>query len=267
VSGRLAQRVAAIGTTWPAPIHEVTVVSSTNDELKALAQQGAPEWTAVVAERQTAGRGRHGRSWASRPGDLFLSALLRPAEPGERSSLIPLAAGIATSEALERQGVVARLKWPNDLLVAARKIGGILCESSSGSGGLEAVVVGIGVNVAAPLEWLPPEVRGTATSMLAEGASNANAEEVGAAVLTRLRVWYHALRSGADVVAAWRARSVSWWGEPVEVQTGQERLRGRPRDISPDGGLLLELDGGRLVTIVSGGVKRLRPTGDGRHER
>jgi BirA family biotin operon repressor/biotin-[acetyl-CoA-carboxylase] ligase len=190
--------------------------------------------------------------------------LLRPIVLRELSGLIPLAAGLAVAEALEELAVPAQLKWPNDVLVAGRKISGVLCESTLGPAGLETVVVGIGVNVAALTDELPAELRGRATSLRAEGGSG-DAVEVAAAVLARLPVWYHAVPAGSTVRQAWRERSVAWWGELVEVQAGEVVLRGRPHDLADDGGLLLQLEDGRLTKVLSGEVQELRRNASGGH--
>lgn len=217
-----------------------------------------------MAEVQTAGRGRQGRSWISPRGGLYLSVLLRPASvPGR---LLPLAAGVAASEALLSWGVPAQLKWPNDLLVGERKIGGILAEASSSglppspaSGApaeMDFVVVGIGINLETAASALPEE----ATSVRGETGNAPSREEAAAAVLQRLRVWYGSLLAGRgkDLVAAWRERALPWWGEAVFVTSGGRRIRGVARDIDAQGALILETEGGRLERIVSGEVSRLR---------
>ena len=116
------------GREWPAPIGWLETVGSTNDAMKDRARAGAPAWSAVVASRQTTGRGRQGRAWLSPEGNLFLSVLLRPALALDRAGMLPLAAGVAAAEAAGEWGVDARLKWPNDLMVAGRKLGGVLVE-------------------------------------------------------------------------------------------------------------------------------------------
>jgi len=137
----LAALLASRGLTWPAPIEHVETVTSTNDLLKERARQGALEWTVVWADRQTAGRGRHGRGWHSPPGNLFLSVLLRPSLSPDRVLLLPLAAGVAVAAAVAELGVAAHLKWPNDLVVGERKLAGILVEGLASA----AVLVGLGL--------------------------------------------------------------------------------------------------------------------------
>ena len=257
-AARLLDLLAAKGLRWPAPVEALATVSSTNDRLKELARGGAPEWTAVMADRQTAGRGRQGRSWVSHEGDLFLSVLLRPMPAAAGIGLVPLAAGIATQEALAALGIVGRLKWPNDVLVGGRKIAGILCEAATGGLGVESVVVGIGVNVAAPPQSLPAELRAVAVSVRALVTREVGPAEVAAEVLARLPLWYHETASGHVLCAAWRVRSVPWWGRPVEVRAAGSVLCGRARGLAEDGGLLLDLDDGGVVTVRSGDVSELR---------
>ncbi|MBI3932419.1 MAG: biotin--[acetyl-CoA-carboxylase] ligase [Acidobacteria bacterium] len=248
------------GLAWPAPIEHFAVVGSTNDVAKERARAGAAEWSVVLADRQTAGRGRHGHVWASPAGNLCLSILLRPVWTPERTMLLPLAAGVAASEALGEFGVEVRLKWPNDLLAGERKAGGILAEALSGAAGLEAVVLGIGVNVAVDPAVLPGDLRATTTSLRVETGRDVAVADVAAAVLARLAVWYDALASlGAPALLdAWRARAVPWWGHPVEVRYGDRVIRGIARGVDERGALLLEEEGGRVTAVLSGEVLELR---------
>ncbi len=262
VADRLRALLEAAGRHWPAPIDHLVSIGSTNDRLKERARSGASEWTVVLADRQTAGRGRHGHSWVSPPGNLYSSVLLRPAFGADRVCLLPLAAGVAVAEALAACGVEAQLKWPNDVLVGGRKIAGILAEGLAGASGVDVVVLGIGVNVNAAPAGLPPEIRATAASL--EGVTNRawDPVSVAAAVLPRLSVWYDALGRGdpRSIVAAWRDRSVPWWGRIVEVRSGAEVIRGVARDVDANGGLRLELEDGHVTTVVSGEVQELRLT-------
>lgn len=121
--------------------------ASTNTDALAWAEAGAPEGALVVAERQTAGRGRLGRTWETAPGQcLTFSLLARPKAPPEVAATLPLVAGLAVAEALRARGFEAGLKWPNDVLIGERKVCGILCEAQTSARGIEGIVVGIGVN-------------------------------------------------------------------------------------------------------------------------
>jgi BirA family biotin operon repressor/biotin-[acetyl-CoA-carboxylase] ligase len=238
---------------WPAEVEHHARLSSTSDRLKELARGGAPQWTVVVADEQTAGRGRQGRVWASPRGGLYLSVLLRPALA--QAPLIPLAAGVAVAEALGEVGERAELKWPNDVLVNGRKVAGILAEASSSGSTIDWVVLGVGVNLDA--DALPAEVRKDAAA-LAPGA-RASRTALAAAVLRHLTVWYDAIeKRQASVVAAWRERSVPWWGQPVEVGAGDRILKGLVRGVDERGALLLELEDGAVATVLAGDARALR---------
>jgi BirA family biotin operon repressor/biotin-[acetyl-CoA-carboxylase] ligase len=157
-------------------------------------------------------------------------------------------------------GITTLLKWPNDVVAGERKLGGILAEGLSGPQGVDAVVLGIGVNVVADMAALPPDVRALATSVAAETGRSVDTIDVAASVLARLTLWYDALgRDGsAPIVAAWRARSVPWWGRAVEIRSGTEVLRGVARDVDERGALLLDLGEGRVTPVLSGEVRELR---------
>jgi BirA family biotin operon repressor/biotin-[acetyl-CoA-carboxylase] ligase len=260
----LAEALRDRGCSWPAPVEHHDVLPSTNDRLKELARGGAPAWTVVLADEQTAGRGRQGRAWESPKGGLYLSVLLRPSSAS--AALLPLAAGVAVAEALGHFGVPAQLKWPNDVLLEGRKLAGILAEASSSASALEWVVLGIGVNVDA--RALPAGLGSGAAALSPDRTASTAVAALAAAVLLRLTVWYDALeKREASVVAAWRERSVPWWGEPVEVSAGERVLRGLARDVDERGALLLELENGSTVRVLAGEARALRlVAGPERHE-
>jgi BirA family biotin operon repressor/biotin-[acetyl-CoA-carboxylase] ligase len=226
----------------------------------------------VRADRQTAGRGRGGHSWVSPPGSLYLSLIL-PAPADRPLTLLPLLVGVAAAECAQEWGVDARLKWPNDLLADdARKLGGILVESSSDGSGPPTIVAGVGVNLALDPRALPPDLRSRVTSVAALGQAAPSADEAAAAVLARVAVWYHAfVRDGGDAVrGAWRARAVDWWGREVVAGSGGAEVRGIARDVDERGALLLETAAGQRVAVMSGEVRQLRlasrPPGAGASE-
>lgn len=232
----------------------MATVPSTNDHLKRLAHEGAAEWTVVLADEQTAGRGRHGRTWVSAPGGLYMSVLLRPLLAPDALSLLPLAAGVAVAEALAEGGVEARLKWPNDVLIGERKVGGVLAEASSASRGTDWVVLGVGINVEAPKDVAETS---SATS-LGEAGCAIERWAVAAAVLERLSVCYDALARPQEVLNRWRELSVTWWGRTVEVQSAGVRVAGVARGVDSRGALLLELADGSVTPVVSGEARELR---------
>lgn len=258
-SDPLLATLRAHGRPWPAPVERHASLGSTNDRLRELAREGAVAWSVVLAERQTAGRGRADHAWASPPGNLHMSVLLRPALAPARLTLVPLACGLATADALAGLGADVRLKWPNDVLARGRKLAGLLCEATNDAGA-SAVVVGIGVNVGADPAATAPELAASATWLGLELGAAPALDTVAAAVLAELPRRLEQLEAGADpaLLAAWRERSVPWWGLPVEVRSGGETLRGRPLGLEATGALILETDDGRRVVLLSGEARELR---------
>lgn len=171
-----------------APVHFLEVTGSTNSDLLRFADEGAPEWTVVVTNQQEAGRGRLGRTWVSTPGSsLLVSVLIRPKLAPVDAPLITLAAGAALALACrEVCGVPASCKWPNDLMVGPRKLGGVLVEAKVQEARLVHSVIGIGVNLTQGSKDFPEEFREAATSVaMEEGRSEPAA--LMTAYLTRLK--------------------------------------------------------------------------------
>ncbi len=256
VEEALREGLRARGRDWAAPIEHHRRLVSTSDRLKERARDGAPEWTVVLADEQTGGRGRQGRPWASPPGGLYLSVLLRPRF--EAVGLLPLAAGVAVVEALREWGVAAELKWPNDALAGGRKVAGILAEASSSASRLDWVVLGLGVNLEAG-EGLPAEVRETATSIRTLTGARVEPRVAACAVLTHLAFWYDALRAEpAAIVRAWNERALPWWGRHVELRSGGQVMRGIAERIDPGGALVLRREDGSRTVVLSGEVSAVR---------
>lgn len=154
------------------PCRWLAETESTNDRAREWALAGAPEGSVVVAARQTLGRGRRAHRWESPPGaGLYASFILRPGWLAQKAPSLAIVGGMAAFRALEKSGVQnLRVKWPNDLLVHGRKIGGVLVEPRIGAGRIEFAVVGIGINVGQVAEDFPDELRNAATSCRIEGA-------------------------------------------------------------------------------------------------
>jgi BirA family biotin operon repressor/biotin-[acetyl-CoA-carboxylase] ligase len=153
------------------PARFVEVTGSTNADLIGAAEDGAPEWTVLVARDQRSGRGRLGRTWLAPPGSsLLVSVLLRPTIPAPQVGLLSLAAAVAMARAgAHAAGVHVRCKWPNDLVCGDRKVGGILAESVVQGKHTTHVVIGAGVNVTQGRQDFPADLRSTATSVVLEG--------------------------------------------------------------------------------------------------
>jgi BirA family transcriptional regulator, biotin operon repressor / biotin---[acetyl-CoA-carboxylase] ligase len=241
-------------------VEHLARVTSTSDVLKDRARAGAPEWSVVIADAQTAGRGRLGRAWQSEPGNLHLSVLLRPRGPVVRGGRLPLLAGLAVAEAVGSPWAEALVKWPNDVWIAGRKVAGVLVEASSAGGTVESAVVGVGVNVRSVPEGLDAETRAGA-ACLADFGPAPEVLDVAAAVLARIRVWYHRVAEGdGGLLDAWRARSLPWWGRRVEARAADGVVSGRAVGIDDDGALILMLEDGTRSLVHSGDVREVRAT-------
>jgi BirA family biotin operon repressor/biotin-[acetyl-CoA-carboxylase] ligase len=241
-------------------IHWFAELPSTSDRAKELADDGAEHGEVVIAEAQTAGRGRRGRVWTSPPGrNLAFSVVLRPDLPPARAPEVTLVASVAICDALRQAGVAAGIKWPNDVLVGGRKIAGILTELAAEPDRVHWVVVGVGVNVNARAEDFPAELRGEATSLLLERGVATPRALFAAACLTALEEWLdrHAEEGFGAVRAAWRERSVTL-GREVSVQADGRVVVGTAEDLDEDGALLVR-DAAGLQRILAGDVTLLRP--------
>jgi BirA family biotin operon repressor/biotin-[acetyl-CoA-carboxylase] ligase len=229
-------------------------VDSTQTIAFALAAEGVPDGTAVVADTQAAGHGRRGRPWVDEPGaSLLVSIVLRPRLEPARLPGLSLAAGVAVAEALTRAaGVSPRLKWPNDVLIGGRKIAGILLESRMTghpeSGGLTAIL-GIGINVSQ--RTFPADLAERATSVWVESGRLVERDALLAALLDALGDWRRRLESGgfAPVRARWRALADTL-GRTVTV----DGVSGVAIDIDVDGALVVNDAEGRRHRMVAGDV-------------
>ncbi|HET6231438.1 MAG TPA: biotin--[acetyl-CoA-carboxylase] ligase [Longimicrobiaceae bacterium] len=250
-----------LAARWGIPaLHLYERVGSTNDVARALADEGAPAGTVVLAEEQVAGRGRGGKGWASAPGlGIWLSIVLRPdalPSPG----LLPILVGLAAAEAVDEfaRPAVARVKWPNDLYFGERKAGGILCEGSWDAGKPAAVIVGIGLNVLHLPDDFPEEVRDTATSLrIAAGWAPPRAEVAGAIVREVMRGLASPPERLSGALLDRMRRRDALLGRPVRV-TGAEELDGIAMGVTPEGALLVRSDG-VLRSVKAGTVRATGP--------
>ena len=227
-------------------VHRVQRTPSTQDVLHELAAAGAAAGTVVIAGEQTAGRGSRGRAWASPAGGLWMSVLLRP-EVAPALEVLSLRVALAVSAAIEAvvPGIALQLKWPNDLVLAGRKLGGILCEARWQGNSLGWVAVGVGVNVANGI----PEALGTsaiALAMLVPGAEPDPLTEPIAAAITVLGDRQGHLTE--DELASFRARD---W---LAGKRLREPVTGTAGGVGRDGALLLRRDDGVIQEVRSGSV-------------
>ncbi len=237
--------------TWEGLLHRVDSVPSTMDLVHQLAHGGAPSGTTVIAAEQTGGRGSRGHTWASPRGGLWLSGLLRPAE-FVVPEVLSVRAALVTAAAIEQAvpGVRLRIKWPNDLLLGDRKVGGILCEARWQSGALGWVCVGVGINVTNPM---PAQLDGLAAAIgsQAPGVTVERLVEPVARAIAGLNRCVGPLTAPelADLEQrdALRRRRVA---EPIP---------GTVESIRPDGALIIRSLDGTLMPIRSGPVRLADP--------
>jgi BirA family biotin operon repressor/biotin-[acetyl-CoA-carboxylase] ligase len=247
------------------PIHYFESLASTNDLAKELGAKGAPEGTVVLAESQTRGRGRLGRDWSSPPGvGLYVSLLLRPQLPPTELPPITLTAAVATVRAVRRvTGMAPGIKWPNDLLLNGKKLGGILTEMETESDQIRHLVVGLGLNINNLA--FPPELKDSATSLALGGAGATFSR------LLILQAWLEEFETlyerflaqeFASILAEWKKYSVTL-GRPVTVRHGPRQTSGQALEVAPDGALLVQTQSGELVRVTSGEIAPDPGTGSG----
>ena len=240
-------------------IHYRESLPSTNEHAQRLAQEGASHGEVVIAEQQTAGRGRRGRNWISPAGvNLYFSVILRPELSPQRAPELTLTTAVALAETLREAGAAAAIKWPNDLLVEGRKIAGILAEMTAEAENLSFVVMGVGVNLNLRASDFPPELASTATSLMEARGQRVPRALFTAALWTRLERWMdvHQESGFAPVRDAWRALS-STLGQDVLVRTETREFRGLAEDIDQTGALLVRTPDG-IERIVAGDLEQIR---------
>ena len=250
---RVALGTKRLGTRF----HYFEEINSTNKYARGLADAGAPEGEVVIAERQSEGRGRLGRSWVSPPfSNLYCSLVLRPALAPAHAPQITLTAAVALADTVA--AFVAEppaIKWPNDILLQGKKLAGILTESSCDAKRIEFVILGIGVNLNFPRERMPEIIRDRATSLMEVGGQSVSRENFLRRLIQDLDRCYGILEDfGFDAIApCWEAR-FGFKGKTVRVEMGGDVLIGQAVGIDHDGALLVEDDRGERQRVVAGDV-------------
>jgi len=250
---------SGLGTTifGQGEIIHLAETESTNSRAKELAGRGTPEGTIVLAERQTLGRGRRGRSWFSPAGGgLYLSLVLRPeVSPAEAPKLTLITAVAVCDVLVPYLPSPPRVKWPNDILVDGRKIAGILTEISTEPDAIDYVVVGLGINVNVPARQFPKEIRERATSILVETGKTHSRTVILRSFLEHFEGTYALFREGRFplILNRWKDYAGAT-GRHVRVDQVGRTLSGEIQDIDENGFLLLRDEKGHLHRIVSGDV-------------
>ncbi len=248
------------GSLFGKRIYHFFKTDSTNRVALELGHAGEPEGAVVLAEEQTAGRGRAGRKWQSdRAAGIYVTLLLRPRLAPVQAPLLTMMAGLSARAAIEAQtGLVADLKWPNDLLLGGKKVGGILTEMHAEPSMVRFVIVGIGLNV--NQEKFPGELGTIATSLHIEAGKHISRLEVLVRLLREFENDYNRfLREGpAGVTQRFGAVSSYAQGKRVRVTNGTESFAGTTAGLGPEGLLQVKRDDGQIVTVISGDVAEAR---------
>lgn len=232
-------------------------IESTNEEAKRLALDNAPHGTIVLARSQEAGRGRRGREWVSKPGNLFCSFIVRPdcplSEAAQLSFVMAISVANALVKLLSENGAapIVQCKWPNDILIDGKKVAGILLETATGSQSkLEGIVAGVGIN----LQHFPAETKFPATSLSEQGAPSMTVSAVLEIVCDLFDKWYAIWRTEGfqTIRLAWLDKAYGL-GTPVSAQLASETVSGLFETLDPQGAMILA-DNGTRRHIAAGDV-------------
>lgn len=245
-----------IHTKWIGrSLYYYDAIDSTNLQAKRLAEEGAPNGTVVVADQQSAGRGRRGRTWASPAGaNLYFTVLLRPKIAPDKASMLTLVMALAVAEGI-RSIAIPGIKWPNDIVIDGRKVCGILTEMSLSAeqGSIDHLVIGVGVNVAK--QEFPKELQGYAVA-LEEFTCKVNRSELLNAILEQFEGYYEQFCTQADLSSlknSYDALLVNY-GRQVRVLDPKGEYDGIARGIRPTGELIVELPDGEIRDVYAGEV-------------
>lgn len=236
--------------------------TSTNDKALEIGQKlKDPEGILVVADAQTRGRGRFGRQWLSPPNtNLYFSLLLKPPFYQKDIPILTLMSVVASASAIrEFAGINAAIKWPNDIMVRDKKVGGILTEAKSEGGNIIFVVIGIGINVNIPLNILPKDLRAFTTSLKEEYGRPVDRTQLLGVILGKLEYWYKILLKGNKrvLINEWLMLN-STIGRSVKVQSSDGVISGIAEGIDSEGSLIIRLPSGDMKKVYAGEVTMLK---------
>ena len=246
------------------PLYRFETIETTMTEAAARAEAGAAEGTLILADQQTAGRGRWGRSWVSEPGvGLYFSLVLRPPAGAARSTVLTLALGLGVARGIGEACIVScDIRWPNDVLLNDKKCCGILVESAAEGASLRYAIAGVGINVNQAA--MPGELSDIATSLRIETGREYLREALLEAVLKHCERYYEMFleRGAQPVVEAFSRASSYVRGKKVVVELGGSRIYGTSAGLDPGGVLLLEREDGSLEPILAGSVRPWNKPGE-----
>ncbi len=253
MKNKILQKIPA-ECPWRDTLYWYEDTDSTNNRAKALAKEGAPHGTVLIAGGQTGGRGRMGRSFLSPHGGVYLSVILRPQCPAAQLMHLTCAAGVAAVNAIEKvTSIRPSIKWINDLVYGGKKLGGILTELSLEGASADYAIVGIGINCTTPAGGFPAEVQDIATSLSSIGCDVLPADLAAALVTALWEMDRELLISKTALMEAYRGLCVTL-GRQILVVRGSEQTPGKALDVDENGGLLVQYSNGVITTVNSGEV-------------
>jgi BirA family biotin operon repressor/biotin-[acetyl-CoA-carboxylase] ligase len=235
-------------------VHFLPITTSTMDEARKLAEQGAQNGAAIIAGKQETGRGRMGRSWLSPEGSLATSIILHPL--ANALYLLPAITSVAVYNAVGRMGVKASIKWPNDVLISGKKVCGILIENGFNAGNLVYSIAGIGINVNFETTRFP-EIADIATSLSVELGKQVSIPEVALNLYSEMEKLYDRIGEPDFIMSEWIGH-MGTIGRCVSVNTGSGTLEGVAESVNPGGNLVLRMDDGSMREVVAGDVSNVR---------
>lgn len=241
---------------WRENLHYFESIDSTNTAAKKMAAQGAPEGTVLLADMQTGGRGRMGRSFHSPAGcGIYMSVVLRPKCPAEHLMHLTCAVAVATADAIEAAtGLRPGIKWTNDLVFEHRKLGGILTELSLDKNGcVDYAVLGVGINCCQTVEDFPVEIREIATSLQLCTGKSVRRAAVAAAMIEAFERMNRTLTDPRAFLPRYRADCITV-GQQISLLRGEEVRHGTALDVDEQGALVVRFDNGHTEAVNSGEV-------------
>jgi len=241
---------------WRGNLHCYHSIDSTNTSAKRLASAGAPHGTMVIADMQTHGRGRMGRSFHSPEGTgIYLSLILRPNLPADQLMHLTCAAAVAVADGIERAaGLRPNIKWTNDLVAGGKKLGGILTELSLRHGStVEYAVIGIGINCCQKEDAFPPELQDIATSLHMCTDKNIVRSTVISEIIVALEQMSQQLGCSSDILQRYRADCITI-GQEISLLLPNEIRHGKALDVDENAALVVKFDDGKIESVHSGEV-------------
>ena len=241
---------------WRGNIHYFDTIDSTNTRAKQMAFEGAPHGTVLIADAQTGGRGRMGRSFHSPAGSgIYLSMILRPGCPAKELLHLTCAVAVATSDGIHAAtGLRPKIKWTNDLVVGQKKLGGILTELSLGnSGNVDYAVVGIGINCSQTVGDFPADIQSIATSVHLVTGKAIDRASVIVQILAALQKMSENLQNPAATLSRYRQDCITI-GKEISLVRGDEIRHGKALDVDETGALMVQFADGQIQAVQSGEV-------------